>query len=189
MIPSLGFHTSSHKKLLYYACPQLGILRACQSLCCVIDTLLRSLCSRAGKWLCCLAVPGSPQASEPKAEWCQQQQHKKNNGKERFYVILVRAVIEKNALRVAANVCLLYGPWTPLKVRADLSACMRVCLCDPGPLDPSVQAKCSPCVSSPCQNQGTCQVQPTQQYTCTCKSGFTVGSFVRRFVSRSRLFS
>ncbi|KAF3688050.1 Slit -like protein 1 protein [Channa argus] len=42
-----------------------------------------------------------------------------------------------------------------------------------GPVDPSVQAKCSPCVGSPCQNQGICQVHHTQLYTCTCKAGFT----------------
>ncbi|XP_041819743.1 slit homolog 1b [Chelmon rostratus] len=41
-----------------------------------------------------------------------------------------------------------------------------------GPVDASVQAKCSPCVGSPCQNQGVC-VDHTQLYTCTCKSGFT----------------
>uniref|UniRef100_A0A668RG20 Slit homolog 1b (Drosophila) n=1 Tax=Oreochromis aureus TaxID=47969 RepID=A0A668RG20_OREAU len=42
-----------------------------------------------------------------------------------------------------------------------------------GKLASSVQAKCSPCVSSPCQNQGICKVHHTQQYTCVCKSGFT----------------
>uniref|UniRef100_A0A672FWD7 Slit homolog 1 protein n=1 Tax=Salarias fasciatus TaxID=181472 RepID=A0A672FWD7_SALFA len=42
-----------------------------------------------------------------------------------------------------------------------------------GPVEASVQAKCSPCVSSPCQNQGVCQVHHTLQYTCTCRSGFT----------------
>ncbi|TMS23078.1 Slit-like protein 1 protein [Larimichthys crocea] len=42
-----------------------------------------------------------------------------------------------------------------------------------GPVDASVQAKCSPCVTSPCQNQGVCKVDHAQLYTCTCKSGFT----------------
>uniref|UniRef100_A0A673B2L5 Slit homolog 1b (Drosophila) n=1 Tax=Sphaeramia orbicularis TaxID=375764 RepID=A0A673B2L5_9TELE len=41
------------------------------------------------------------------------------------------------------------------------------------PVEASVQAKCSPCVSSPCQNQGVCQVHHIQQYTCTCQTGFT----------------
>ncbi|XP_031732952.1 slit homolog 1 protein-like [Anarrhichthys ocellatus] len=42
-----------------------------------------------------------------------------------------------------------------------------------GPVEASVQAKCSPCVTSPCKNQGVCQVHHTELYTCTCKSGFT----------------
>ncbi|XP_023255154.1 slit homolog 1 protein-like [Seriola lalandi dorsalis] len=42
-----------------------------------------------------------------------------------------------------------------------------------GPVEASVQAKCSPCMSSPCQNQGVCQVHHTQPFTCTCKAGFT----------------
>ncbi|KAK1886129.1 Slit like 1 protein [Dissostichus eleginoides] len=42
-----------------------------------------------------------------------------------------------------------------------------------GPVEASVRAKCSPCVASPCQNQGVCQVNETELYTCTCKSGFT----------------
>uniref|UniRef100_H3CDA3 Slit homolog 1b (Drosophila) n=1 Tax=Tetraodon nigroviridis TaxID=99883 RepID=H3CDA3_TETNG len=44
--------------------------------------------------------------------------------------------------------------------------------CD-GPVEPSVRAKCSPCVSSPCQNQGVCKDDHTQLFTCTCKPGFT----------------
>ncbi|XP_034392503.1 slit homolog 1b [Cyclopterus lumpus] len=40
-----------------------------------------------------------------------------------------------------------------------------------GPVEASVQ--CSPCVTSPCQNHGVCQVHDTELYTCTCKSGFT----------------
>ncbi|XP_068607543.1 slit homolog 1 protein-like [Brachionichthys hirsutus] len=42
-----------------------------------------------------------------------------------------------------------------------------------GAVDPSVQAKCSPCVASPCQNQGACRVDHAQLYTCTCRPGFT----------------
>uniref|UniRef100_A0A3B5LU64 Slit homolog 1b (Drosophila) n=1 Tax=Xiphophorus couchianus TaxID=32473 RepID=A0A3B5LU64_9TELE len=38
------------------------------------------------------------------------------------------------------------------------------------PVDISVQAKCTPCVSSPCQNQGTCQIHQTQH--CACAFGF-----------------
>uniref|UniRef100_A0A7N6B4W0 Slit homolog 1 protein n=1 Tax=Anabas testudineus TaxID=64144 RepID=A0A7N6B4W0_ANATE len=49
-----------------------------------------------------------------------------------------------------------------------------------GPVEASVQAKCIPCVSSPCQNQGVCQVHHTEMYTCTCKTGFTVRSCVCR---------
>uniref|UniRef100_A0A3P8PJ54 Slit homolog 1b (Drosophila) n=1 Tax=Astatotilapia calliptera TaxID=8154 RepID=A0A3P8PJ54_ASTCA len=39
-----------------------------------------------------------------------------------------------------------------------------------GKLASSVQAKCSPCVSSPCQNQGICKVHHTQH--CACAFGF-----------------
>uniref|UniRef100_A0A671WS75 Slit homolog 1b (Drosophila) n=1 Tax=Sparus aurata TaxID=8175 RepID=A0A671WS75_SPAAU len=39
-----------------------------------------------------------------------------------------------------------------------------------GPVDASVQAKCSPCVASPCQNQGVCKVDHTQ--LCACAFGF-----------------
>lgn len=41
-----------------------------------------------------------------------------------------------------------------------------------GPVEASVQAKCSPCVSSPCQNRGQCRDDHTQQYTCSCPTGF-----------------
>uniref|UniRef100_A0AAX7TTH6 Slit homolog 1b (Drosophila) n=1 Tax=Astatotilapia calliptera TaxID=8154 RepID=A0AAX7TTH6_ASTCA len=39
-----------------------------------------------------------------------------------------------------------------------------------GLVESSVQAKCSPCVSSPCQNQGICKVHHTQH--CACAFGF-----------------
>ncbi|KAM8842768.1 LOW QUALITY PROTEIN: slit homolog 1b [Synchiropus picturatus] len=42
-----------------------------------------------------------------------------------------------------------------------------------GPVDPSVGAKCSPCVSSPCQNQGTCHTHHTEPYVCSCTDGYT----------------
>uniref|UniRef100_A0A8C7KQJ8 Slit homolog 1b (Drosophila) n=1 Tax=Oncorhynchus kisutch TaxID=8019 RepID=A0A8C7KQJ8_ONCKI len=42
-----------------------------------------------------------------------------------------------------------------------------------GPVEMSVQAKCSPCVSGPCQNHGVCQSDPVELYTCVCAPGFT----------------
>uniref|UniRef100_A0A674AE78 Slit homolog 1b (Drosophila) n=1 Tax=Salmo trutta TaxID=8032 RepID=A0A674AE78_SALTR len=42
-----------------------------------------------------------------------------------------------------------------------------------GPVETSVQAKCSPCVSGPCQNHGVCQSDPVELYTCVCAPGFT----------------
>ncbi|XP_072319417.1 slit homolog 1 protein-like [Eucyclogobius newberryi] len=41
-----------------------------------------------------------------------------------------------------------------------------------GPVDEWVQVKCSPCVSSPCLNQGQCRDDQTQNYSCSCPSGF-----------------
>ncbi|MGH0116672.1 UNVERIFIED_CONTAM: hypothetical protein FKN15_021220 [Acipenser sinensis] len=41
-----------------------------------------------------------------------------------------------------------------------------------GPIDPAVLAKCSPCTSNPCHNQGTCQSDPVEVYKCTCAPGF-----------------
>uniref|UniRef100_A0A8C9W842 Slit homolog 1 protein n=1 Tax=Scleropages formosus TaxID=113540 RepID=A0A8C9W842_SCLFO len=39
-------------------------------------------------------------------------------------------------------------------------------------VDPAVLAKCSPCVSAPCQNQGACHSDPLEVYRCTCAPGF-----------------
>uniref|UniRef100_A0A4W3KIK6 Slit homolog 3 (Drosophila) n=1 Tax=Callorhinchus milii TaxID=7868 RepID=A0A4W3KIK6_CALMI len=36
----------------------------------------------------------------------------------------------------------------------------------------SVLAKCSPCLSNPCRNNGTCNDDPTEFYRCTCPYGF-----------------
>ncbi|XP_038266910.1 slit homolog 1 protein isoform X2 [Dermochelys coriacea] len=41
-----------------------------------------------------------------------------------------------------------------------------------GPPALSIQAKCDPCLSSPCQNQGTCHNDPLAAYRCTCPSGY-----------------
>uniref|UniRef100_A0A452V8G1 Slit homolog 1 protein n=1 Tax=Ursus maritimus TaxID=29073 RepID=A0A452V8G1_URSMA len=41
-----------------------------------------------------------------------------------------------------------------------------------GPPALAVQAKCDPCLSSPCQNQGTCHNDPLEVYRCACSSGY-----------------
>ncbi|XP_034146860.1 slit homolog 2 protein isoform X4 [Esox lucius] len=42
----------------------------------------------------------------------------------------------------------------------------------PGPLDVAIQAKCDPCLSNPCQNDGTCSNDPVTFYHCSCPYGF-----------------
>uniref|UniRef100_A0A3Q2ZBX8 Slit homolog 2 (Drosophila) n=1 Tax=Kryptolebias marmoratus TaxID=37003 RepID=A0A3Q2ZBX8_KRYMA len=41
-----------------------------------------------------------------------------------------------------------------------------------GPVDLTIQAKCNPCLSSPCKNNGTCANDPVHYYCCTCPYGF-----------------
>uniref|UniRef100_A0AAZ3NNS2 Slit homolog 2 (Drosophila) n=1 Tax=Oncorhynchus tshawytscha TaxID=74940 RepID=A0AAZ3NNS2_ONCTS len=41
-----------------------------------------------------------------------------------------------------------------------------------GPLDVSIQAKCDPCLSNPCHNDGTCSNHPVTFYRCSCPYGF-----------------
>ncbi|XP_036790169.1 slit homolog 2 protein isoform X2 [Oncorhynchus mykiss] len=41
-----------------------------------------------------------------------------------------------------------------------------------GPLDLSIQAKCDPCLSNPCHNDGTCSNHPVTFYRCSCPYGF-----------------
>ncbi|MBZ3884857.1 Slit-like protein 1 protein [Sciurus carolinensis] len=41
-----------------------------------------------------------------------------------------------------------------------------------GPPTLAVQAKCDPCLSSPCQNQGTCHNDPLEVYKCACPGGY-----------------
>ncbi|XP_074855427.1 slit homolog 1 protein isoform X3 [Carettochelys insculpta] len=42
----------------------------------------------------------------------------------------------------------------------------------PGPPATGVQPTCDPCLSSPCQNHGTCQVEPRSGYRCACPGGY-----------------
>ncbi|XP_072335770.1 slit homolog 1 protein-like isoform X2 [Scyliorhinus torazame] len=41
-----------------------------------------------------------------------------------------------------------------------------------GPTELSVLAKCSPCLSNPCENQGNCQDDALDYYRCTCLYGY-----------------
>ncbi|XP_062864239.1 slit homolog 2 protein [Trichomycterus rosablanca] len=41
-----------------------------------------------------------------------------------------------------------------------------------GPLDITIQAKCNPCLSNPCRNNGTCTNHPIDFYRCTCPYGY-----------------
>ncbi|XP_028907039.1 slit homolog 3 protein [Ornithorhynchus anatinus] len=41
-----------------------------------------------------------------------------------------------------------------------------------GPVDISIAAKCDPCLSGPCKNNGTCNKDPVELYRCTCPYGF-----------------
>lgn len=46
--------------------------------------------------------------------------------------------------------------------------------CSPGPVDPSVSDKCSPCALNPCLNQGRCHTDPVHLYKCICPQGYKV---------------
>uniref|UniRef100_A0A673N379 Slit homolog 1 protein n=1 Tax=Sinocyclocheilus rhinocerous TaxID=307959 RepID=A0A673N379_9TELE len=41
-----------------------------------------------------------------------------------------------------------------------------------GPVDVSILAKCNPCLSNPCKNDGTCSNHTVDFYRCTCPYGF-----------------
>uniref|UniRef100_A0A6I8RF58 Slit homolog 1 protein n=1 Tax=Xenopus tropicalis TaxID=8364 RepID=A0A6I8RF58_XENTR len=41
-----------------------------------------------------------------------------------------------------------------------------------GPPSLNILAKCNPCLSDPCKNQGTCQDDAVQYYKCVCPAGF-----------------
>ncbi|XP_078267957.1 slit homolog 3 protein-like isoform X1 [Rhinoraja longicauda] len=40
------------------------------------------------------------------------------------------------------------------------------------PLNIAIKAKCNPCLSRPCKNNGTCNNDPVEFYRCTCPYGF-----------------
>uniref|UniRef100_A0A8C3U510 Slit homolog 2 protein n=1 Tax=Catharus ustulatus TaxID=91951 RepID=A0A8C3U510_CATUS len=40
-----------------------------------------------------------------------------------------------------------------------------------GPVDVNILAKCNPCLSNPCKNDGTCNNDPVDFYRCTCPYG------------------
>lgn len=43
-----------------------------------------------------------------------------------------------------------------------------------GPVDINLMSKCAPCLSAPCQNNGTCVSNAAGSYHCTCPYGFKV---------------
>lgn len=47
-------------------------------------------------------------------------------------------------------------------------------LCLSGPVDLNLMSKCAPCLTSPCQNNGTCVSDITGSYHCTCPFGYKV---------------
>jgi len=43
-----------------------------------------------------------------------------------------------------------------------------------GDVDPTILAKCNPCLSEPCLNQGICHNDLVEIYRCNCPPGFKV---------------
>ncbi|XP_072487031.1 slit homolog 3 protein isoform X1 [Notamacropus eugenii] len=41
-----------------------------------------------------------------------------------------------------------------------------------GPVDINIAAKCNPCLSGPCKNNGTCSPDPMELYRCSCPYGY-----------------
>ncbi|XP_072177932.1 slit homolog 2 protein-like [Diadema setosum] len=52
-----------------------------------------------------------------------------------------------------------------------LTAPSRKFLCTEEP-DIMIRAKCDPCLSSPCENEGVCLTDPIERYRCQCPAGF-----------------
>uniref|UniRef100_A0A8C5MI53 Slit homolog 1 protein n=1 Tax=Leptobrachium leishanense TaxID=445787 RepID=A0A8C5MI53_9ANUR len=54
-----------------------------------------------------------------------------------------------------------------------------------GPPSLNIQAKCHPCLSNPCRNEGSCQNDPVEYYKCACLPGFKVRTWVLLFIPTS----
>ncbi|XP_071792808.1 slit homolog 2 protein-like isoform X2 [Asterias amurensis] len=58
-----------------------------------------------------------------------------------------------------------------LRGKLILTAPSRSFLCSEEP-DVAIQAKCDPCLSSPCENNAVCTISLTERYLCQCQEGF-----------------
>lgn len=54
-----------------------------------------------------------------------------------------------------------------------------------GDVDADVLAKCNPCLSSPCVNQGVCHSDLVEIYRCSCPPGFKVRSLHSSLATRN----
>lgn len=48
------------------------------------------------------------------------------------------------------------------------------CALPSGPVDINIVAKCDPCLSSPCKNNGSCSQDPVERHRCACPHGYQV---------------
>uniref|UniRef100_A0A3P8TU49 Slit homolog 2 (Drosophila) n=1 Tax=Amphiprion percula TaxID=161767 RepID=A0A3P8TU49_AMPPE len=99
----------------------------------------------------------------------------------RLRCIPVRAFDGLKSLRLLSlHVYVILTRLTPLNadcyIMLIISPVCVSCLCGlvhhTGPVDMSIQAKCEPCLSNPCKNDGTCANDPVHYYRCTCPYGF-----------------
>lgn len=65
-----------------------------------------------------------------------------------------------------------HGNITPVKVVDAIDS--HLFYVSSGDVDSSVLAKCNPCLSSPCLNQGICHSDLVEIYRCSCPPGFKV---------------
>ncbi|KAI8480481.1 Slit 2 protein, partial [Branchiostoma belcheri] len=65
------------------------------------------------------------------------------------------------------------GPKQTMADKLLLTAPSRNFVCSEEGPDLEILAKCEPCLSGPCQHNGTCVEDPGLSYSCTCQEGFT----------------